>query len=170
MLCVALVAALMTAGVSTASAAPVPATWNQTGITTIQGNLTMFVPGYPAFTWQCAIVWRPHAQAGSQGLGGGGPFDSPCTLGSSTANLRTFATGTAWKDSGTYYLKFQSYIPTNSPFGAFTWNSDLVVFTNGSGSTPSTVTFNNTNVGQGIRATGTLTVRDHYTGGLRTLN
>lgn len=132
----------------------------------MKGNLTMVQSGT---TWTCTNYTVTMYVGGS---GSAGPLAyHTCTRPGASATLVTNPYGTAELINGTYWYRPVAWT-TGVPGlnGIFYQQATPVQFTNGSGSTPSRLTYNNTQIGSGIVVTGTLDVKVAATGGLVTMS
>ena len=167
LLSLAMIGTLLTIGASSAAAAP--ATWSATGPLSVRGPLTLTRPAIST-TINCDMMLSIGASAGSSTFSGT-PSPSPCGT-PYNGSFTMMPHGSAQLNAGNYSLSFNSIVQQYfGSLGYYVPGAFTVPFTNGSGSTPSRVTFNNTHIGSGIYATGTLNVtKMSPPGSLVTLN
>lgn len=165
--------AILALSAATASAAPVPAWWTNPGAVKFSGTINLKLNG--ANEKSCT----PQVANGGSALNAeeGGVKQGALTLHSTNAlgleimtefnctggtHLQAYIAGETNYESGYFYNTEAAAFGWTSPYGAWNQNAWKIPWTNGSGSTQSTLTFSNTKIGASnsgtITATGTLTV------------
>jgi hypothetical protein len=159
------------------SAFAAPATWSTPGLGTTKWETASFTLSYNGSALACTLyapTWSGYTTGSSFTLSPGSKSTAKC--GGSTVNTSIAVVGDASQSGGVFSLNIPGgWVNNSSPWGLYTQSTVVGTFTNGSGATPSTVTFNNVTIGVNqatglpLTLSGTFTVKTG-TGGLLTLS